>query len=299
LSGLSGNTLRESSWRRLDWNGIGFEVPAGWQIGLIESRYLLLENEGVPVVEVKWNRIRGRFSPRRMLRRISAGQPPGVRKSIRVQSPPSSWYRALEARQVTGFTWQTAGNQGQGVLLFCPACATATVIQFLGPQPDPDLPLRLLKSFRDHFSRKGVPLSVYDIAALIPPEFQIKTHRFDAGLFELHYTGPGRSGLSLFRWAPAAVLLQQRALADFFVEQMQLDARNIIQKSERTLEAVSEPALSGPLGWVGSIRRRPKHVRVRLWHLPEHNRILAVRLEGVRPTEPELFERICNHYGVV
>lgn len=301
MSGLSGETTREKSWRELAWNGIAFEMPAGWQIGIIEPRYLLLEHArtGKPVVEMKWNRIRGRFSPRKTLRRLAAGQQPLARKSLRIEPVPASWSVVLAGRPHAGFIWRTPRGSGRGVLVFCPQCATAALIQFLGPDPDSDIALRFLKSFRDHFSRNEIPLAVYDIAALIPAGFQLNSHRFESGRFELGYTGPGRRRLRLLRWAPASLLLAGCSLTDFFAAQVQVEPHRIRETVDRSLEARPASMPSAPLRWLQRIRRRPAHYRARLWHLPEFNRILAVRLEGSRPIETEFFEWICRHYALV
>jgi len=264
---------------------------------VIEPRYLLLERAGKPVAELKWNRIRGRFAPGRMLRRLSAGQRPAIRKSLHPEPLPSSWARVLSGRQHTGFTWQTPDAAGRGVLLFCPQCSTATLIQFLDALRDQGVAVRLLKSFQDHFSPGGVPWSIYDISAVIPDDYQLTHYRLEAGFFELAYGGPGRTRLRLLRWAPASVLLQNMDLAEFFADRLQAELRVVQWTAGRTLEASWGGEARGPLRWIR--RGRSLHCRARLWHLPEKNRILGVRLESARLPERELFERICNHYGVV
>lgn len=296
---MSRNQTQEPAWRFIAWNGIAFEAPSAWEIGVIEPRYLLLEIAGKPVVEIKWNRIRGRFSARRMLRRLSSGQRPAVRKSLRNEPLPAPWAQALADRQHSGFAWQTADAAGRGVLMFCPQCSTAALIQFRDPPRSHDLQTRLLQSFRDHFSGDGTPWSVYDIAAVIPDDYNLQTYRLDAGRFELAYTAPDRSRLRLFRWAPASILLQDGGLTEFFALRMGADPQTIRANADRSLEVNAGREPPALLRWMRNVRTQPIHRRMRIWHLPEHNRILGVRLEGFRPLDPQRFEWICDHYAVV
>lgn len=192
------------AWKEFAWNGIRFLTPATWQVGKIGPRYLMLEVGSASVLEVKWGRIKGVFSHQMQLRRLAALQGKELRESVRQRPLPAAWKKALGKYEATGFSWRGETVGGVGVLLYCPTCQNATLIQFYGKGSNQtgEISERLLASFRDHRQDNQVIWSLFDIRATIPEKFQLIRHRFEAGKFELAFAWGGQK-ITLHRWGPA------------------------------------------------------------------------------------------------
>lgn len=285
-------------WKTIAWNGLSFEVPGEWDPARIGPRHLLLASEPGPAMEIKWATVKGRFSGRRLLRELSrrVGRKGAA---FRETELPAPWRPFLTGFEAAGFQWDAGGERAVGALLYCPACRTASMVQFLGPA-DADLvgraAARVLASLRDHRSDGNVAWAVYDVAALLPRHFVLGRHRFEAGRFALEFKGRGRR-LTLYRWAPAAVLLQGRSLAEF-AETAAGGART----AWRPLADAGHPAVEGRDPGAGGPWRTglglSRFRRLRLWHLADRNRILGARLEGRRPIDDAEMSAVSDNYGV-
>ena len=58
------------SWQDISWHGISFQVPATWQPVVILNNYLLFEDQYQPILELKWQQIKGSFSVERILKQL-------------------------------------------------------------------------------------------------------------------------------------------------------------------------------------------------------------------------------------
>jgi hypothetical protein len=127
----------------------------------------------------------------------------------------------------------------------------------------------------------------------------MRRHRFEAGRFVLQFEGGGRR-LTLYRWAPAEVLLRDRTLADF--------AKTAAGGTEwvfRSSKVHGHPAIDGdhpmPAGLPERLRTRLGIAwfrRLRLWRVSEYNRILGIQLEGRRPIEDFEIQAVSDGYGM-
>lgn len=288
-------------WKTIAWDGLRFEAPGDWDPARIGTRHLLLASEAGPAMEVKWAPVKGRFSARRLLRELSrrVGRTGAV---FRETALPEPWRPSLARFDATGFQWDAGDERALGALLYCTDCRTASMVQFLGTA-DADLiagaAARVLASLRDHRSDGKVAWALYDVAALLPRHFALGRHRFEAGRFVLEFKGRGRR-LTLYRWAPAAVLLQDRSLAAF-AETAAGGAgmawRPLTRAGDPAVEG-REPAADGPGGRWRARLGLAWFRRLRLWHLADRNRILGVRLEGRRPIDDAEMSALSESYGV-
>ena len=284
-------------WKTIAWNGLRFEVPGDWDPARIGPRHLLLASEVGPVMEIKWATVQGRFSGRRRLREL-ARQVGRRGAAFRETALPEPWRPFLSGFEAAGFQWDGGGERAVGALLYCPACRTASMVQFLGPAAARNA-ARVLASLRDHRGDGKVAWALYDVAALLPRDYVLGRHRFEAGRFALEFMGRGRR-LTLYRWAPAAVLLQDRSLAAFAET-----AAGGVRMALRPLTSAGHPAVEGrdpaadrPGGrWLARLGLSWFR-RLRVWHLADRNRILGVRLEGRRPIDDAEMNAVSESYGV-
>jgi hypothetical protein len=290
-------------WKTIAWNGVRFEVPGDWEPARVGRRHLLLAAEPGPAMEIKWAAVKGRFSGPRQLRALGGrvGRQGAV---FRETALPEPWRAAVTGFDARGFQWDAGSERARGALLYCPVCRTASLIQFL-ERPAAEIALglaaRILASFRDHRSDDRVAWALYDTVALLPRRFVLERQRFEAGRFVVGFKGPARR-LTLYRWAPADMLLQGRGLADFARAAAgdaatPLTFRPSANGAHDAVEAADPP----PAGPAGRLRLRLGMAwfrRLHLWHVVARNRILGVRLEGRRPIDASEMQTVSAGYGM-
>jgi len=292
--------MRTANGKEIAWNGIRFVVPAAWEPGRIGARHLVVESEAGPAMEIKWGTVKGRFSRGDHLRRLS--KLTRARGAIlREWAPPQAWLQALTRFECAGFAWEAGSEAAVGVILHCPACRTASVVQFFQPPGRSGAAgqaLPVLASLRDHRDDGCVAWAVYDIFALLPSGFALAQHRFQAGRFSLEFRA-GRRTIGLYRWAPAAVLLRDRDLSRFAETAAGLEGLEF-----RAAAVTGDPAVEGRERDEGCARRLAtslglRRIRAaRIWHIPGRNRILGIVVAGRFAVDPALMETVRGGYGL-
>ena len=291
---------KDTDWKEIAWNGIRFEVPPAWELSKIGQRYLILEEETGPVLEVKWGSIKGTFSHGKHLRKLHAlyGKRSGI--SIEESPLPGGWQEALDNYDVSGFSWSGKAMRGSGVVLFCPRCRNATLIQFY--HKEVDIPIRIsrriLASFTDHRPDGQVIWSVFDIRAATPDTFRLIRYRFEPGVFELALVFSGQNVI-LYRWGPAEILLTGRTLREFAAAMVRLPeemtSENAMEESD-IVEWKTAPICTGWSRLWYRFRGKAEFQWFRIWHERGKNRILGVKYEGKRPTATDFLEHIADGY---
>jgi len=286
-------------WKQVAWNRVRFKTPPLWEIGQIGTRHLILEDEAGPVMEVKWGSVKGTFSQRAHLKRLSASQSGKFKGSVAEWFLPPPWEKALADYESGGFLWQSKNASGRGAFLFCPVCRNATLIQFMGDgsAEREKVLLAVLKSFRDHRSDGMVRWAVFDIRLKLPAALRLSRYRFEAGKYELLFSD-GRQSVRFYRWAPAAAILGGRDLMWFGGTIPEFSAGQ-----PEVLTVGGYAAVEGRVSPAGDWRRAVSRLRVkpsffwfRLWHLEDKNRILGVRAESKRALDLQLLHQICTDY---
>ena len=260
----------------------------------------MLEDASDPVLEIKWSQIQGRFSHHKQLRRLAALHGGRLHKTIRETPLPAEWEKPLKDFQTAGFTWIGKTVGGRGVVMYCPVCRTATLIQFyLSSTSAPSAVHRhLLSSFRDHRHDEQQLWSLYDIRATVPAKFKLARYQFALGHFELSFASKNETVL-LSRWGPAAILLSDKTLLQFAEAMDQIPETKLKPEITADRRIVEGRISQSPSGWFHLMHRislKPAFYVFRLWHLEEKNRILGVRTEGTRPIAPQFFHEICTRY---
>jgi len=284
------------NWKEIAWNGVGFRVPEEWEIGQMGIRHLTLEDNWGPAMEIKWAPVKGKFSHRSHLKRLIAVQTGGLKKTIQEWSVPARWEKALSGFQFRGFSWQGETQSGRGVILYCPVCRKAALIQFFLTESTRQeaIPLRVLQTFQDHRSDDQTVWSVFDIRAVIPANFKHVRHSFKPGNYELAFEHR-RQKVILYRWAPATALLADRDLMGFgrtIIDFRAADPVEVMLEDRQMLEWKASPRIK----WVSRFLPRPSYHGLRLWHLPEKNRVLGVKMQSKRALDIRSLDRICVDY---
>lgn len=286
-------------WKEIAWCGVRFKTPADWQLSQIGIRYLALEDELGPVMEIKWAPVKGKFSKKAHLKRLASLQKKQVRKSIQPKPVSAAWESVLADFETSEFSWQANAIHGRGLILFCPTCRNATLIQFFQQQAEKadSVAAEVLNTFRDHRADGQVLWAAYDIRALVPEAFQLKRYRFEAGQYELDFAN-GSEHIILQRWAPASVLLRKQDLVQFAKTVADLGKTEPVSGSIAGCETVewSVSPAGGWQRWLSRFKHKASYHWLGLWHLEAKNRIMGVRAEGKKPLDTELLDRIFSHY---
>ena len=267
-------------WKETAWNGIRFRAPADWEPAGIGNRYLMLENEAGPALELKWGPIKGSFSHRRHLARLAKNfrRHSGIR--IRECPLPIDWKRALTDFEGVGFLWTGKRMGGRGVVLYCRACRHATLMQFYGDRPGASdgIERKILGSFKDHNPGGETLWAIFDIRAVVPLTYDLKYHRFEPGRFELSFSS-GRQKLTLYRWSPAGAALSERSLEQFakmMIPMLQAEGRFRMTDAGGCIDF----EYFGKTFLWRRLKTETTAQTVRVWHEPKKNKILGIRIEG-------------------
>jgi len=185
------------------------------------------------------------------------------------------------------------------VILFCPVCRKASLVQTFHQNSETAKQnlLKIIKSFRDHRDDGIVAWCLFDIRAILPQEFQLIRHRFEAGKFQNEFA-LGRQKLTLYRWGLASVLLAKQTLVEFAKTLPDISNGHpdpVPLNNGSTVEWQAFPQ-SPWLRSLSRIKRKPSFKWLRLWHLKEKNRILGVAAEDKRPLDPDMLDQICVNY---
>ena len=289
------------------WNGLSLRVPPQWEVSSLAASYLQLDDEVGPVLELKWQQIKGVFSFKTHLKKLSrlSTSTPGV--DFQKIPLPHDWQQALRNFEVQSFVWQSSEVSGKGAILYCSECQKAILLQFYQKQgrDDSSIPLEILHSFRDHSEDGMVPWALFGLRALIPQRFALVRHRFHPGHYQLEFQHQ-KEHLLLNRWGPADLLLKDGDLLTWFHERG--GEPNWCQAADmRAYKYHGKPALQGQRQvsiasasrlWARMTKKFP-HIWVRVWHLASRNQILGVAARGLMPLNEQTLEEVCSNYEMV
>ena len=285
--------------KEIAWNGIQLSVPAAWEIARLENRHLTLNHHGCPAMEIKWRAIKGRFSHRVQIKKLTKRQRNRSGRHIRAWQMPPAWQQALKTFSSSGFCWQSGTQSGHGATLYCPACRNATIFQFFDSGErlaDPVL-LRTLETLSDHRGDNLTAWRIFDMQALLPDSFRLKRFHFKPGNHMLAFSDRYTT-IQLYRWAPASALLMQAGLAAFAAGTLELDPDHF-RRTAINGHAAVEWRSHQKTGWRGhfyGLRSKPAFHWAAVWHLQEDNRLLGFRFESRRPLETDQMTRISNNF---
>lgn len=290
-------------WDELAWNGIAFQKPSCWEIATIGRNYLMLGTRTDPRMEISWGSPSKTASHHRSLKQLqSIKRSFGRRKhglSVDAWNPPQSWLDALPAHKTSGFSW--INQTGKALLVSCTSCNRASLFQFYqSNSEEPDhfhvIVSKLLSTFRDHSENNRQLWAVFDVRAILPAAFQIKSYQFSPGFMAMDFFTKGLK-ISLYRWSPASVLLAGRKLSEFAgsLPFYPGSASEKLHDANR-MEWIKSPSFSLLTRIAAFLSAKFFHHRLLIRHVSETNRILAVRSESRQPMDSNLFDQIVADY---
>jgi hypothetical protein len=295
----SRDNVLEPALKEIAWNRVRLKIPSSWEIARLDTHQIIFQDNALPTLELKWQRIKGKFSHRTHLKRLAALHKKALNQPVENWPLPSAWQKALTGYTTAGFSWQADSGSGRGVILYCPVCRMATLIQFfLKPfQKINHVPPLVLKTFKDHRDDGMTDWSVFDIRATLPDAFVLQSHQFKPGNFLLEFSDKHQE-VQLLRWAPASILLRHQTLAQF--------AEGWTHGSQKRfvgMEINGCPGIEYQTVITGRLKRcaarltaKPAFQVWRIWHLTHQNRILGVKIAGKDCINAQLVNALCKAY---
>ena len=294
------------SWQTVAWNGISMRVPSQWEVSSLTKSYLQLDDGIGPVLELKWQQVRGVFSHQDHLKKLARHSRSVPELNFQQTSLPEEWHQALRHFEAQYFEWQSGEVDGKGVVLYCPASKQASLLQFYQQRglKGSEVQLGVLDSFRDQCEQDMVRWSLFGLNALMPKSFELIRYRFEPGRYQLEFKDR-QECVELNRWGPADLLLRKSDLRHWFEKKCkELDWCRSASIRERNYHG--RPALYGKSRGSNSltkrlwarISRKLPHVWFRIWHLSSRNQILGVAASGLKSLDEYLLEEICRNYDM-
>lgn len=282
----------------LAWNGLSLTLPATWELAALGRQRLQLARDGKPVLEVRWNRIRGRFSFEAHLRKLAKAHGKKHREFLAMDD--HARWDLPQGMAARSFAWDTSGKRGEGAILYHSASSTAILAQSGGPA---EQFMSILSSLRCHRAEQSVPWAVYDLRALTPSGFRLEEYALQPGRYRLALRS-SRQRLVLHRLAPADILLSGRSLALWSRERFDATIKRCQLMMEYTGETAAvtwrRPLPPGRFaGAMALLLNRPLHAYIRVWRPARTNRLLGVEMQGFRPISEDTFQQVVNAYATV
>lgn len=279
----------------LAWNGLSLTCPTGWELAAVGRQRLQLARNGKPLLDVSWNRIRGRFSFDAHLRKLKKAHDK-KHGTISVTDDHKRWDLA-PGMAACSFAWG-AGNDGKGALLHHSASSTAILAQSRGPAEQTGA---VLSSLRCHLADPLVPWAVYDLHAQTPGCFHLEEYALQPGRYRLalRYS---RQRLILHRLAPADILLTGRSLVMWSREHFEATIRRYQLMVEETGDVDSvtwrRPLPPGRLESATALLfNRTVHAYIRIWRPAGHNRLLCVETQGTTLLDEDMIQQVVSSYA--
>ncbi len=279
--------------KRTTWNGIQVTVPASWHPAVILKDYLLFEDQYTPILELKWQKIQGRFTPEQILKKLNKRQPD---MTFAAQTLPKAWQKKLKRFNHQGLQWNRGSKSGTALLLFCSHCSNVTLLQFHDTAAaKKSFYLDLLETLMDHPDNDHQQWEIFDIQADLPPSARLISQEFLPGRYTLTFAIADQQ-VTLLRYKPAAELLRRHSLQEF--------GTALAQGADLQPQSLPDTAFwmkeSAPLQrLLARLQRKPPYRCLWLRHCTEHNVILGVTAEGPSPMPSRHLETICTRYKTV
>ncbi|EGJ51361.1 hypothetical protein [Desulfocurvibacter africanus] len=282
----------------LAWNGLSLTRPAGWDLAALGRQRLQLARNGKPMLDVRWNRIRGRFSFDAHLRKLEKAHDK-KHGGFSVTDDHKRWDLGPDMA-ARSFVWGDSGKGGRGALLHHSASSTAILVQSSGPAEQAEA---VLSSLHCHWADPLVPWAVYDLRAQTPGCFHLEEYALQPGRYRLALRS-SRQRLVLHRLAPADILLIGRSLVMWSREHFEAAIRRCHLMMEETgdVDAVTwrRPLPPGRLASATALLlNRPVHAYIRVWRPASHNRLLCVEMQGATPLDKDMIKQVVNSYATV
>ncbi len=287
----------EAHSRQIAWNGLQLSLPSKWDVIVSAPRHLLIEQDFKPVVEIRWE-LDGPATVEHVVKSLRKSADKSSRDTIGKIPLPKEFSALATKRGASGLSWNSEASLN--CLLWTCKNTNATIIcrLFDACKVSTSRIIDLLLTITFQKSETTSQLwSVQDFKLSVPSSFQFVDYTFAPGLTRLAFQNRNMN-LQICRLAPALERLASHPLKSILAAlQGDVDAGEVIQDEPMLLETCSYPTLIQQLRM--RLKRNKPFQWGRIWHVEEHNRILALTAESIRPFELDTVHEICSQYEII
>jgi len=279
--------------RLFAWQGLEARVPPEWELGAFRGDF----NEGQAYLDdgtdtrmrLRWSNrktrnIRLDTTIRRYQRRMLKGRHTGAQfKMLDLSFFPKPFRKN---RDVVAFHW-TLGQTAYGAAWRCHDCGRFVIAEILFPpgQSSRKTAKAVLNTITDHCSDGQCLWSVYGFAFRVPESYNLISPKLQSGRLHFAFEHGKSSWLTIERWGVASLMLARLAFEQWPLELLKVLKVGPIHgfQQERDRVGPYESYLfSGDLRTklIWKLLKRPSHLRGRIWHDHENDKIVAVIQAG-------------------
>jgi len=207
--------------KKISWNSVSLKIPEYWEIDSLDNFHLLLGEEGVPKVEIKWSDLPNKFTLEKFFKKFIVVSEKQLNIKIHERSLPKYFSHPDANFEFFFFLWESNSATGRGTLIFCNHCKKLTMIRFfsnLDIKVD-SIPAQVLYSFIDHPISDIVNWNIFDLSFSTPREFKLIGYDFQPGGYTMRFKQK-RICLTIFSWGPALFLLSKKNLEAFAMQKL-------------------------------------------------------------------------------
>lgn len=270
---------------KLIWDGLQVQIPQKMEAVILDRGYIRLSGPQGVTIDIRFAAGQRSFAAGRDGKRIqkAAGLVPEV--LARCKEP---WADTLPG---------TLFHSSRLFILQFQQTANIVAVHFSMPPPL-SLVKELVTSLNWFPLAAWRPWSCYDITFQTPPDYSLKTARFQPGRYHLGFTSAGNK-LIFDRLAPANVLLGKSSLVDWLQENLPHATRSattILAESETEVDFI-QPASSyyKIFPWLPGLH---PPVAGKIRHVLESNKLLIIFQQG-QPLQEATCRRIHDSYASI
>ena len=288
-------------WSHFGWQGIQFDVPADWNLAVVngeyESGYLRLDDDEMVRLELKWEGRRNRLPVdkvvkkylKEMERKAKKAKAPFEARNLNIVSLDGHEHKCMSVR---------SDLSSATLACRCKECGRVVLARLLYQrgQSGKTLAKRVFSSLKDHAEDGELVWQFFDFRYATPEGFVLERTSLKTGCIEMHYSKK-RDEVEVCRAALAQVLLKRRGLKSWFEEfygsrlkPFVVRVEDATYRGHKALECMGRTSIrKNPFS--GLQRRRYFHCRA--WRCSETDKIYVFRLTSTKEAD-ERFETFCD-----
>ncbi len=289
-------------WSHFGWQGIQFDVPADWNLAVVNgeypSGYLRLDDEDMVRLELKWEGRRNRLPLDKVVENYLKQMEDKAKKA----KLPFEAKRDVKLVSVDGYDCECLSVKSDfssyTLAARCHHCGRVVLARVLHKKGQPLKPLakRVFSTLKDHPEEGALVWQFFDFRFATPEGFALERSDLKTGRIEMFFYDK-RDELEVCRAALAQVLLKKRSLKNWFAEYYRKRTKNFLFETEagryrghESLECLGRTSIRKSL-FSGLQRRR--YMRIRVWRCEQMDKIYVFRLTSTQEND-ERFDRFCD-----
>ncbi|CCO24710.1 hypothetical protein [Maridesulfovibrio hydrothermalis] len=294
--------------KHIGWDGISFDTPSNFEVSGIDNKFLQLDDGEQPCIEIRWYDAGKTYKEKTYFRQLAKKVESASGIKIESTVLPASWKKPLKKFHATAFYWQSDLTTGRGVMFYCKDASQVMLIQFIGKcdHCTDDAAVMLFETLKFHNKEKDTLWRIYDMSAMLPTAYKLKSFEFKPGRFTLSLADQTET-ISLYRVSPADIILKKETLGEFSQRLFKDDIGKLgLSLAELEYETGAtcmfgqekKPSTASLALSKLSSKRRP-FAQIEVRYTQESNRILAVMICSRQVIPEDRAKGIFENYEII